>query len=276
MCISSRNLLPLMIVIIGVVFLTPAAQATTWDLATDFARFDENGDGTPSVSTGLGPDGAWSYHAVIGGTETAFDASDKTVFSGDDGVAPDNQWKISSLDNDPWIALVEPGAGYPSGNDLEEGEINIQNGALRDQNVLIRWTAPSKMAVNMSGEYWGAHRGQGARGGNFQVNHTDGAGGITANLVAATNYGGAEFNQGLNAGDEGYVHKEHAHVFSSSNIAVNAGDTIELLSISTGACCGSIDGVNFTISQVPEPGTFALALLGSFGFVLLRRKPGRN
>ena len=86
------------------------AQAMTWDLATDFQRYNENGDGTPFEAQGLGPDGVWSYHAVVGGEERVFDMGQTTVFSGDDGMPPDNQWSISGLPSDPWIAIVEPGA----------------------------------------------------------------------------------------------------------------------------------------------------------------------
>lgn len=244
------------------------AQAMTWDLATDFQRYNENGDGTPFEAQGLGPDGVWSYHAVVGGEARVFDMGQTTVFSGDDGMPPDNQWSISGLPSDPWIAIVEPGAENPSGNDLEEGEINIQSGALGDQNILIRWTAPADMVVNMTGEYWGAHRGQAARGGDFQVDHTDGFGVILANLVAPTAYTGAEFNESLFPGDVGYVHKEFGHTFSASNISVAAGETIELLSIADGACCGSIDGVEFTIDDgdgtvvTPTPGDLEWRLDG--------------
>lgn len=237
------------------------AALGTWDLATDWVTPGTTGSGT---STGIGPNGAWAFGLDDAGTERLYDAATDYVWSGGDGSAPDNTWYYSGYGSPsnptPWVAMTE--INNPNGLDLLNGEPNIQhdNGTTL-LPVILRWTAPSAMLVDVSGWLWGAQPGQTTRMTQFDVTHRDSGGTLISTLVATKTYSAAD-GRALGLANNS---------FDVLGVNVSAGDRIDLVNLrSSGE--GAISGVQFTINEIPEPATLSVLVLGTLASLVSRRR----
>ena len=276
---SLRSVLGITFILTAIiaVSITNAHAQTVWDLANDFSL---TGSPTAEESDGIGPDGAWSYHVDNGTSEVLFDKTGESKFGGGDEVEPDHLWtsSITGADqNNLWVSKAEVAgtAGPATGFDLLAGEINIAPSTTTNpnSNIILRWTAPSSMEVNVQGIVWGAHTGQ-ARPTSFDITHTDSSGtpldGGVGNVVANTPYVG-NHSRVLAHPFGGFSDSTNHPTILASNssaieLSVNAGDRIDLKNYAQGAD-GTISGLELTISEIPEPTTCTLAALAALGML---------
>ena len=281
--LSLRNVLGITLMATAIVAVSSSsahAQLGVWDLRNDFSL---TGSPTTTESDGIGPDGAWSYHVDDGSSEVLFNATGESKFSGGDLLPPDQAWNSTLTGADPnnlWVAKADiagtdtPSGDAPTGFDLLAGEINMAPQAA-SRHVTLRWTAPSDMLVDVEGIVWGAHIGPN-RPTSFDITHTDSSGtpisGGVGNVVGNTGYIGSDTRaQGHPFGGFTDLTNHPAALASSPiQLSVSAGDRLDLKNYVSGAD-GTISGVEFIVSQVPEPATCTLAVLGAVGLLACGR-----
>ena len=277
----------LMATAILVISSTNAQAQSVWDLQSDFSL---TGSPAATESDGIGPNGAWSFHIDNGGEEVLFNATGESKFSGGDLLPPDQQWTSTLGDpNNLWVAKAEipgiqaaSGEESPTGFDLLAGEINMSPSTTTNpnSNVVVRWTAPRDMTVNIDGIVWGAHKGQNGRHTSFDITHTGPSGaphdGGVGNIVANTGYTGGAFRD---AGHPfgGFSDANHPNAADSNAIQlfVRAGDRIDLKNYAQGAD-GTISGLELTISEIPEPTTCILVGMATLGLLGCWRRRNRT
>ena len=274
----------LMAAVIVAVSSTSAHAVGIWDLATDFSL---SGSPTAGESDGIGPEGAWSFHVDQGGSEVLFDKTGESKFAGGDQAEPNHLWTstITGADqNNLWVSKAEVSGseGPATGFDLLAGEINMAPSTTTNpnSNVVVRWTAPRDMTVNIDGIVWGAHKGQNGRHTSFDITHTGPSGaphdGGVGNIVPNTGYTGGAFRD---AGHPfgGFSDANHPNAGDSNAIQlfVRAGDRIDLKNYAQGGD-GTISGLELTISEIPEPTTCTLAALAALGMLGCWRRRNRT
>ena len=210
------------------------------------------------------PNGAWSYRE---GNNLLPHAADWQGLSGDfTGVQP--AWARAETGNTnlpSWMKIASP-AGIP--NDWQLGDIVTHttdgfNGIGSGLSNVI-WTSPLNGMIDVSGGTWmGRDIGRG--------NHWD----ISLNGTLLTEgdiFSGDSFDRSspfnFAAGSGGPT--------VLSQIPVLTGDVLRLQFTKT-SLPGDYAGVNLTISAVPEPSTFVLAMVGVLGLGhVARRKKYRR
>jgi hypothetical protein len=252
----------LMATAILVISSTNAQAQSVWDLQSDFSL---TGSPAATESDGIGPNGAWSFHIDNGGEEVLFNATGESKFSGGDLLPPDQQWTSTLGDpNNLWVAKAEipgiqaaSGEESPTGFDLLAGEINMAPlTGPKNKHVILRWTAPSNMQINVEGIVWGAHTGQ-TRSTSFDITHSDSSGtpygGTVGNVVATTPYVGNDTRELGNPFGGFTDPTNHPTIMESDSsaieLSVNAGDRIDLKNYAQGPD-GTISGVEFTINEI--------------------------
>jgi len=238
----------------GIVSSTDTQALAVWDLETDFST-------STATSTGIGPDGAWRFEYKDADDADDLDATnlwassaELPTYFGGDGVAPDSGWFVpgvpggSAVDH-PFIGQnqirVDPGV------DLGDIIAHPISGGSPTQGIIeVIWVAPTNTIVDVSGNIWGSRSGP-----TSSRNH------VWDFLHNASSLDSGTWNN--NSG------KANKTAFGTTELSVLAGDQV-LLRTYRGSAGVDEFGVDFTVTEIPEPASLALLSIG--GMLALGRR----
>lgn len=226
----------------------PTRAAVIYDLSDDFST-------TGTSSTGLGPDGVWSFEATNFAPAAPFNSVDTNWWL--DTSAP--AWIFNSVnDSVPGISKVLDGDENANW-DFAIGDVGLHHDGPTGW-LNIDWTAPSAMTVDVSGLIWGADFASSGRPQRITVWHLNSAEVIQSTILTAT---------GFNTEDG----KAGGVPFSATSLAVATGDIIRVEAYRVGSgSFGALAGLDFTVTVVPEPSSLSLLAFGAASLGLFRRR----
>jgi hypothetical protein len=222
---------------------------------------------TTDWSNSSNPNGVWSYDQ--GSTPLPFQSNLSTgsCFSSAVGITGGYAPGTNMGNSPPCLpAMFQATGNAANTEDYLTGDIVVHsqdpsNGAGEGQATII-WTAPASGTITFTGAVWYAHS---------TVNRSDD---FTLSLGANTLASGTvAFDNTYTTVGSGRTNPDDFS--SSSSIAVNAGDQVDLVIQRTGGSVGALAGVQLAItettSNVPEPSTAVLSL-GLFAAAAMWRK----
>lgn len=232
-----------------------SAVVITYDANADLKAFElgPSGSGTPLAAV----NGVWQYGTApsIGGTFTQFagsEHSDTIVLPGVTAGDLQGWQEDQNADLVPAIAVNVTSGNVASNccGTYEVNEIWFHAGPLNAARAvaIVRWTAPSAGTIDYSATFI-AESGQTTNSSFVAINGN------------TTSPGFSGFSSGSN--------QAGGTVATGTGIAVAPGTTIDFAN-GAYSSMGLFASIEFT--PVPEPTTFALAMLGVVGLVGARRR----
>jgi hypothetical protein len=221
-------------------------------------------------STGLNPDGPWTF--LRGTTVLPYNSnlSGNTCFDASPGITSD--WASGNVNvagNCVPAFFVASGTG-PTGAgapapDFIAGDVLVHsqnNGTnLAQGQGFVTWTAPAAGTITVSGDIWYAHSAV-QRSNDF--------------ILALA---GSTLTSGTVAYNSGFTRISPDAFNGGGTFAVTAGEVLSLeIVASSGQAFGSADGIDLTVvetvpsSGVPEPGSILLLASAAGILTFLRRR----
>ncbi len=219
------------------------ASTVTYDLTTDW-------------SNSSNPNGVWSYDQ--GSTPLPFQSnlSGGSCFGSAAGVTGGYAPGINFGNSPPCLpAMFQATGNATNTEDYLTGDIVVHsqdpsNGAGQGQATIV-WTAPASGTITFTGAIWYAHSTV-DRSDDFALS-------LGADTLAS---GTVAFDNTYTTVGSGRTNPDDFS--STSSIAVNAGDQVDLLIQRTSGSVGALSGVQLSIAETtpdaPEPSTAALGL----------------
>ncbi len=244
------------VLMLGLAGLTSAA---TWNLADDFSTANGN------------PNGAWTYGWYQDGTANftqyptpASGSQNGSTYADWEGPAG-NQWQGFVLKNQGPYPMTDWGY-YEPGQVILHPSITTDLGAEIGHSANVRWTAPRDMTVDINALFTGqAYAGAGTTTYCYVIKNYGAiaTGGIEGFFGTAVNNYADRFGTSF--------------VAYSGQLTLQAGDFIDFavgydsnpFDDVEGTYNSDSTGLAVTITEVPEPATMGLLMLGG---LLLRRK----
>jgi hypothetical protein len=222
-----------------------AGAATIWNLANDFSlAANPNGAWTYQLEV-TAPDDDKAYTPLLTNTRSANEiwgttfATPPTMRTQAGGF-----WGIGR--NDTGVTQISANVVWDPGEVLFHPDPDFADGGGR---LVISWTAPAAMTVDVGWEY--AKRA------------LDGADGVGMGVLHES--------VGPNTVLRGFADPDGANG-TFDNLAVLAGDSLHFRFDNWPTAGGDITWADITVTQIPEPGSLALLSFTAIGLLMRRRR----